>query len=164
MSNATKIWAKSSNSNRRRAYELAAFLGLVGAAIEVPDLGTAAALAQSAPYQSAAQVPQSWRDYAKQLLDRLQQRLADTKVAGKIADQIGGGPAGSAPKVAMVRVWVSPIGKVDRLAFDDLSGDVADALRTLLRDSDVGSPPPDMLQPVHLRLSLAGKSPQEQMH
>ncbi|HEX3506701.1 MAG TPA: hypothetical protein VHU22_25240 [Xanthobacteraceae bacterium] len=158
-------WENSNNGNRRRAYELAAFLGLVGAAIEVPGLALPAAFAQSPPYQAAKEVPSSWRDYAMQLVEKLQQRLAsDNDVSGKIADEISGGAAGAAPRTTIVRVWVSPDGKVERLAFDDLSGDVADAMRTLLSDSDVGAPPPDMLQPLHIRLSLAGKPAQEQMH
>src|SRR5215472_5120032 len=63
----TMTWAGSSNSNRRRACELAAFLGLVGAAADMPDLVAPPAAAQSETYRPADTVPSSWSDFAQQL-------------------------------------------------------------------------------------------------
>jgi hypothetical protein len=155
-------WAKSENINRRRACELAAFLGLAAAATDLSDvLGAPLAAAQPQPYRSAADVPASWRDFALQLQARLQQRLAaDDDIAGKVAGDMGSGgkdAADASPPTVMIRVWVSPGGKIERLVFDDFNGKAADALRLVLTSGDVGLPPPDMLQPLRLRLSLRPK-------
>lgn len=164
-------WAKSDNINRRRACELAAFLGLAAAATDLsnvlgaPDVfGVPMAAAQPQSDRSADDVPASWRDFALQLQARLQQRLAaDDAIAGKVADDMGGrgkDAADASPPTVMIRVWISPSGNIERLVFDDFNGKAADALRLVLTSGDVGLPPPDMLQPLRLRLSLRPK-PQE---
>jgi hypothetical protein len=148
------------NSSRHRAQQLAAFLGLVAAATDLSDVGASTAAAQPALYRSAAEVPASWRDFAMELQTKLQARLtADAKAVGKIADGMRRleHSDDATPGAIIVRAWMSPSGKIQRLVFDDLNGDVVTVLHTLLDNDDVGLPPPDMLQPVHLRLSLRTK-------
>lgn len=165
---AAMTWTNSSNRSRRRAEQLAAFLGLVAAAAELSPAGPTAAVAQPAAYRPAADVPASWRDFAAQLQAKLQARLgADTKATGKIADAMtqhgsAADPAAAAQAIT-VRVWVAPDGKIARVACDDVAGDAATALRALLGAGEAGLPPPDMLQPVHLRLSLRAK-PEPERH
>jgi hypothetical protein len=152
-------WADSSNRNKRRACELAALLGLVGAVTDVTGLGASTAMAQAEIYRSADAVPASWRDFALHLQRQFQERLAaDDKTTGKLTQAMT--RAGTSPATVTVQVWVSPAGQVERLAFDDLDGETSTALRSVLGGRDVGLPPPDMLQPLHLRLSLHPKSEQ----
>lgn len=157
-------WAKSSNGNRRRADELAAFLGLSGAGIAAPDAGARPAPAPSRSHRSLADSPPAWRDYGMRLVGQLQLILAaDRDLAGDIAGGIGDTP-GAGPTAAGVRLWVSPDGRVERLALDDHSDDLAEAIRALLRECDVGPPPPGMPQPVRFRLSLTDMRRWEKMH
>lgn len=60
------------------------------------------------------------------------------------------------PPPVVVRVWVAPSGKIDRVAFDSLGDAQADTdLRTLLTTQPLAEPPPrDMRQPMVLQLSL----------
>ncbi|MNR63492.1 hypothetical protein D3C85_1858230 [compost metagenome] len=57
----------------------------------------------------------------------------------------------------MVRLWVTPQGRIERLEFDSLGQAQADAdLRQLLAADPLPEPPPrDMRQPLVLQLSLA---------
>ncbi len=56
---------------------------------------------------------------------------------------------------AVTRVWVTPEGRIDRLEFSGVDGDVAVFLREVFARERVAVPlPPDMPQPIHLRLSL----------
>ncbi len=63
--------------------------------------------------------------------------------------------AGTAPAALTMQTWISPDGKIDRIVFEGLNDrDVEVRLRALLGRSDVGAPPPDMMQPLRMRLSL----------
>jgi hypothetical protein len=54
-------------------------------------------------------------------------------------------------------------GKVNRVEFDGIDDpDAINELRALLIDGNVGAPPPEMLQPLHLRLSLRAKDASRQ--
>jgi hypothetical protein len=146
----------SSNKARRRAQQLAALLGLVGAAMDLSEFGASTAVAQSEVFRSAAGAPAAWLDFAMQLQRQFQDRLAsDSKAAAKLAEAIS--RAGAAPATVIVLAWISPDGRVERLVFDYLDGDAAAVLRAVLDTGDVGLPPPDMPQPLHLRLSLRPK-------
>jgi hypothetical protein len=131
---------------------------LIGIGYDAP-----AAHAQTADFRSADTAPASWQDFAKGLQGRFAQRLAaDDNDARKLADDLAKRDAGpDAPPLTFVaRTWISAAGKVERLEFDGLGDEkIALELRGLLTRDNVGAPPPDMLQPLRLRLSLR---PQEQ--
>jgi hypothetical protein len=77
---------------------------------------------------------------------------------------MAGGPDAkeAEPRNVIARVWVSRDGKIERLDFDGLDDATARELRTLVSKDDVGQPPPDMLQPIQLRLSLRPKPDPQQ--
>ena len=143
-----------------------------------PSLGAAAGLltaglasdaspvaAQDRNYRSAREVPASWQDFAKQLQARFEQRLAaDDDRTRHVQDLVArrGESANGTPQAFRLRTWILASGRVERVEFEGLSSDVATALRSLLINSDVGAPPPDMLQPVHLRFSLRPNAEQRQ--
>lgn len=141
---------------RRVFRSLGAVTGLFAAAAT-----TSVASAQEAGYRSAPAIPASWQTFAKQLQGRFEQRLAaDDKDARSLQDYMAKRDAGpNAPPLAfVVRTWVLPDGKVERLEFDGLDDrEIAVYLRTLLIRGNVGLPPPDMLQPLRLRLSIRPK-------
>jgi hypothetical protein len=154
-----------SNGEGRRAGWWAALLALVGAASDVPRLGVSAVGAEPEIHRSAAQAPSSWREFAQQLQGKLVQRLAaHTEAVNKLAKQMAGGADAkeAEPRNVIARVWVSRAGKIERLEFDGIDDATARELRTLMSKDDVGQPPPDMLQPVQLRLSLRPKPDQQQ--
>ncbi len=55
-----------------------------------------------------------------------------------------------------VRAWLNPDGTVEKVTFPSLKNEQADNdLRTILTRGNVGeAPPPEMLQPLHMRFSL----------
>jgi hypothetical protein len=141
---------------KRAVRSLGAMTGLIAV-----GAGTSIAAAQDAGYRSAATAPASWQAFAKQLQGRFEQRLAaDDADARKFQDYLAKRDAGpNAPPLTFVaRTWILPDGKVERLEFDGLDDkEVAVNLRLLLTRDNVGAPPPDMLQPLRLRLSLRPK-------
>ena len=55
----------------------------------------------------------------------------------------------------MLQAWISATGRLHRVELGGINDpEVLDNLRVLLTGNDVGAPPPEMLQPLHLRLSL----------
>ena len=116
-----------------------------------------------ADYRPASTVPEAWRKFAGRLQSSFQERLAAGDVRPfqdyltKRAAETGAGPV-----ALLVRTWILPDGKVERIEFDGLDdGDVEVGLRAILASAEVGAPPPDMLQPLHLRLSLRPNDEQE---
>lgn len=128
--------------------------------------GTIVAAAQDSGYSPAASAPASWQAFAKQLQGRFEQRLVgDDKDARSFQEYLVKRIAEpDAPLLAFVaRVWIMPDGKIERLEFDSLNDtQIAIQLRALLTRGNVGSPPPDMLQPLRLRLSLRSQQPKQQ--
>ncbi len=153
----TTIAAAVTNSGRRMSLwsrvfrSLGAVTGLFVAASAVPSIASG----QGTAYRSAATAPPSWQTFAKELQGRFQQRLAvDDDGARRMQDAMVQHEKQS-QEVLVVRTWVLPNGKIERLEFDGLDdADVAVNLRALLSGIAVGVPPMDMLQPLHLRLSL----------
>lgn len=126
--------------------------------------GTGVALADEPAYRAVAGAPIAWQTFARDVQARFEQRLAaDDKDARAFQDKIAKRRRSSdvASLKFTVRTWVTPGGKVERVAFDasDDSNFVA-GLRALLTGVEVGVPPPDMLQPLQLRLSLRPKDEQ----
>jgi hypothetical protein len=139
---------------KRRFRFLGAVAGLLTAGL-ASDASSVAA--QNSNYRSAKEVPAAWQDFAKQLQARFEQRLAaDDEKARHVQDYLArrGGDTSAAPLSFRVRTWILADGKVERIEFEGVDSDAAVALRALLINGEVGAPPPDMLQPLHLRLSL----------
>ncbi len=111
--------------------------------------------AQDAGYRSAATAPSSWQTFAMELQGQFQQRLSgDDDPARRLRDAVARHDNRSA-KFLVVRTWITPNGRVERVELDGLDEpDIAVNLRALLVDAAVSVPPPDMLQPLHLRLAL----------
>lgn len=141
---------------KRVLRSLGAVTGLFAA-----SAGTSLVVAQEPGYRSAATAPAAWQAFAKQLQARFEQRLAaDDAAARKFQDYMTKRDAGpNAPPLTFVaRAWILPDGEVERLEFDGLDDkEIAVNLRLLLARDNVGGPPPDMLQPLRLRLSLRQK-------
>jgi hypothetical protein len=140
-----------------------AVFGWVGAFTGVLGAGPSAAAPASAEapqsnYRSAASAPVSWQTFARQLQSRLQERLASEDDLGQqFREALAKRPAAS--DALTVRAWVLPTGQIERLEFDQLDPLVAARLRVVLGRADVGMPPADMLQPVHVRLVLRPNTP-----
>ena len=113
---------------------------------------------EKSDYRPADAVPATWQAFARQLRERIEQRLAgDDERARRFQDYLTSRGAGAdAPPVTLVlRTWVSAGGQVQRVELSGINDpDVLANLRALLTGDNVGTPPPAMLQPLHLRLSL----------
>lgn len=146
--------ADNSDSRARWWAKVLRSLGIAGgvaAASTVASLVTA----EQASYRSAATAPASWQNLATELKTRFEERLAaDSEVARRMRDAVTQFEQQS-PLMLIVRAWIAPTGKVERLEFDGLDdAEIAIELRALLAVVTVGPPPSEMLQPLHLRLSL----------
>jgi hypothetical protein len=112
-------------------------------------------------YRSATTVPDTWQVFARQLQQRFEQQLSgDSDGARRIQDYLtrrGGGADAPALKLVL-RAWVLADGKVSRIEVDGIDdAGMRVELRALLMAGGVGAPPPALLQPLHLRLSLRAK-------
>lgn len=127
------------------------------AALATLSLG-GTAVAQSTP------VPASWRSYAGLVGQQFQAWLmADDDIAyrlHKFLEDRAVSATDTPPGPLLVKVWIGPEGEVTRLDFTSLGAPQADAdLRQLLTASPLSEPPPpDMRQPLTLRLNLQFKS------
>jgi hypothetical protein len=155
----------SDRPNAVRARSLAHHLRKTGAACGIligVGLVAPVALAQNAEFRSADSAPAAWQNFAMGLQSRFNQRLAaDDKDVREFGDELAKRYAGTGvePLTFVARTWISPGGKIQRLEFDGLEDqEVAAKLRALLTRGDVGAPPPDMLQPLRLRLALQPKA------
>lgn len=131
---------------RRRLRRLGALLVLWAAAM---------------PTMAQPAAPAHWIRYAQSAGDRLQEGLSDGSSGLAVRlhawlekratnDRLMGR---SMPMV--VRVWISGDGRVERTEFDSLGDIQADEdLRALLSLEPLPAPPPDMRQPLVLRLEL----------
>ena len=130
--------------------------GALAALSDVNAAGMPPAAAEGGGYRAAGAVPAAWQEFARQLQGHFQRRLAtDDEAARRIQDHMAKRAVSErAPPPLIVRAWISPIGSIERVESDGLDDVGAVTLRALLVGVDVGPPPPDMLQPVHLRLSL----------
>lgn len=147
-------------------WSLGTATGLLSAGLGAQASPQAAATdTQRSDYRSAATAPAAWQEFAKQLQGRFQQRLAsDDEAARRFEDDMAklAGGNDAPPPTLIVRTWILPDGKVERVESDGLNPDAAVSLRTLLAGEGVGVPPSDMLQPLHLRLTLRPNDSTEQ--
>lgn len=147
----------------RIAGSLAAAAGLLVAG---PGVAASSVAAEKSDYRPADAAPPAWQAFARRLKEKIEQRLAaDDERARHFQKYLDSrGTGGDAPPVTFVlRAWVSSDGRLHRVEFDGLSDPGASVdLRALLTGRNVGAPPPEMLQPLHLRFSLsASDRPQE---
>ena len=152
--------ASSRTAPRRGRLRLAlGWLGLGLASVAVPVAATA--------QTQQPQVPQHWISYATLAGNQLQASLGnpadDTVVRLHAAMQSRMLKEGQSvpPAPVVVRVWVAPAGRIERVAFDSLGDAQADTdLRTLLTTQTLAEPPPrDMRQPMVLQLTLSFVTP-----
>jgi hypothetical protein len=153
--------ADATSNNRNRIAWWKRLLCSLGAITGVFTIGVGAsrspAAAQGVDYRSAAAAPAAWQEFAKRLQALFQDRLAAGEEVRLFQDYIAkrSGGASTTTLALVVRAWVLPDGKVERIEFDGLDDhNLAVRLRALLALGNVGAPPPDMLQPLHVRLSL----------
>jgi hypothetical protein len=122
--------------------------------------------AENSNYRPATTAPESWQVFASQLQTRFEQRLAgDDEKARHFQDYLTrrSQAADAPPLTVVLRAWILADGAVHRVEFDGIDDrDAVDELRALLVNGNVGTPPPEMLQPLHLRLSLRAKDPSRQ--
>lgn len=139
----------------RIAGALAAAAGLLAAGAGVDASPVAA---ERSDYRSADAAPPAWQAFARQLKEKIEQRLAaDDERARQFQDYLGSrDTGGDAPPVTfLLRAWISSDGQVHRVELEGLSDPKASVeLRALLTGRNFGAPPPEMLQPLHLRFSL----------
>jgi len=118
--------------------------------------------AQDVGYKPAAEAPAAWRDFAGELQTRLQERLAADDGATRRFHEFMSQNNKSSPAFATVRAWVAQSGKLERIEFDGIDDPAVTVnLRALLVSISVGAPPPDMLQPLRLRIGLRAPDQQE---
>lgn len=130
--------------------------GALAALSDVNAVGAPSAAAEGGGYRAAGAVPAAWQEFARQLQGHFQERLSgDDEAARRIQDHMAKRAAAERAQPSLiVRAWISPIGGIERVESDGLDEVGAVTLRALLAGVEVGPPPADMLQPVHLRLSL----------
>ncbi|MXN76960.1 YbaB/EbfC family DNA-binding protein [Burkholderia sp. 4701] len=109
-----------------------------------------------------ADVPQSWITYAQRVGRQFQGWLeADGDAADRLhrslEARVLNARADAPPPAIVVRAWIGANGTVTRVEFDPLGDAGADAaLRQLLTAGPLAEPPPpDMRQPLRVRLRLA---------
>ncbi|WP_390885667.1 YbaB/EbfC family DNA-binding protein [Burkholderia territorii] len=108
-----------------------------------------------------ADVPQPWISYAQLVGRQFQAWLeADGDPADRLhrylEERVLNARADAPPPAIVVRAWIGANGAVTRVEFASLGSADADAtLRQLLTASPLTeAPPPDMLQPLRVRLRL----------
>jgi len=119
-------------------------------------------LAACAPVAAqTADVPQPWISYAQLVGRQFQAWLeADGDAADRLhrvlEERVLNAHADAPPPAIVVRAWIGANGAVTRVEFASLGTADADAtLRQLLTASPLTeAPPPDMLQPLRVRLRL----------
>jgi hypothetical protein len=146
-----------------RGWRWGAVFGLTGAVTGL--LGAAPRSAAAAPpamppsdYRPVEAAPVAWQTFAVQLRSRFQEQLAADDVAQQLQEALAArAKANPAANVLAVQAWILPSGQIERVEFERIDPLLTARLRVLLSQVNVGAPPPDMLQPVHVRLSLRPK-------
>jgi len=123
---------------------------------------TAPGAAQGLDYRDPSKAPPSWGQFAKLVQYRFETWMhAEEEVANRFRSYMveHAGKEGGPPPSLVVRAWLNPDGTVERVSFGTLNDAKAEAdLRTILTRGNIGeAPPPEMLQPLNLRLSLNPK-------
>jgi hypothetical protein len=118
------------------------------------------ALSESSNFRPSNGVPAAWTRYAQLVQLRFKERLAaDDPVAYRfhlfLENRVVSEDA--PPEALVVKVWIARDGEIQQVVFAPLKDQQAnDDLHALLIGGNVGEPPPpDMLQPLQLRLALS---------
>ncbi len=154
-------------NGRRRSGWLKRLLCSVGALAAlfngVAAPAASSQLSEGLDYRPADAAPAAWREFAGRLQSHMQEQLAaDDEETRRLQDDLVKQitAAGATAPVLTMRTWTLPDGRIDRIEFDGLEDrDVEARLRILLGRDGVGAPPPDMLQPLRMRLSLRPDEP-----
>ena len=113
--------------------------------------------AQDVTYRASESAPIAWREFALKVQARLHERLSAGDEVTQVVHRRLEEQANSAgdAQFLVLKVWVTPSGRVERLDADELDSETATSLRGILVQQEVGATPPsDLLQPLHLKLSL----------
>ncbi len=142
---------------------LITFLGLISLSARaitiLPSVFPAIAVVEELTYREADKAPPSWARFGKLVKDRFEEWIsADDAIANRFRAYVTehAGKDDAVPQALVVHVWLRSEGTVERVSFNPLSDLSADGdLRTILTRGNLGEkPPPDMLQPLNLRLSF----------
>ena len=119
--------------------------------------------AQTLDFRDPGKAPPSWQQFAKLVKFRFEEWVAaddGTAIRFRAYLKIHRGAPDGPPPALTVRAWINPNGTVARVSFPPF-GDASATkeLQTILTRGNIGeAPPPDMLQPIHLRFSLDVKN------
>lgn len=130
----------------------------VGAGVALAPLQLAA---QDVGYRASETAPAAWREFALKVQARFHERLSAGDEATRDFHRRLDEKATAARDAQFVRlkVWITPAGGIERLEADGLDSDMAISLRAILARQEIGTQPPsDLLQPLHLKLSLSRKN------
>ncbi|MFH0301487.1 hypothetical protein AAFX91_30570 [Bradyrhizobium sp. 31Argb] len=141
------------NGNPGRLRRLLHSFGLVALGLSA---GRAPAVAQSTDFKAASEAPAAWRDYASRLQGAFQHQIeGDGDMSQWLVTFAAGREKDNKPLTFVVSASILPDGRMDRIAFDSsMDPELGGRLRPLLAAANAGAPPPDMLQPLRLRLRL----------
>lgn len=114
---------------------------------------------RSQEFREAAKAPPHWAQFAKLVRYRFEDWMgADDEVGNRFRTYLRDhrGKEDGPPQTLEVRAWLNPDGSIEKVTFPPLSNAQANNdLRTLLTRGNVGeAPPPEMLQPLRMRLTL----------
>lgn len=129
---------------------------VVGAAHVIAAFASPVHAQQSVAPEAA---PAAWVAYADQVNARVTAWLgSDDETATRLRAYVDGtrpSPDAAAPTLAL-RLWVTPAGVIERIAFTPFADAAANAdLEALLVGKPIGAPPPrDMVQPLRLALDV----------
>ncbi len=125
-----------------------------GAALALASNGQAQ---QQSSFRPSAGVPKAWIEFAGDLRGKAETLLrSDDPLARRLQaalDEVRNDGDKQLLQVA-VRVWIARDGRVERVYFGSISETIDPDLKSLLLRVATAAPPADMLQPVHLKLSL----------
>lgn len=144
---------------KRSINRMLKMVGALGVGLTVSATPVSAAQPSAA---SAQPIPQHWISYAQMAGNQFEAWLSDpandtvVRLHTWMQERMlkDGQPL---PPPLVVRVWVAPSGKVERVEFASLGQVQADAdLRSLMMAQSLSEPPPrDMRQPMVLQLTLS---------
>jgi hypothetical protein len=122
--------------------------------------------ARQVDYRTTLEIPPSWLEFASRLQLQFQQELtSDSDTAVRFHDamsKLEPGRNSNLPTL-IVRAWVMPDGKVERLELEGRQNEEAlHDLYAVLTGDGVGAVPADMPQPLRLRLSLRPRARPEE--
>ena len=161
------MWQVSSQSHlflarRRSRHRL---VGRIAACVAATAIGATvlpalvSTSARSQEYREASKAPPHWTQFAKLVRYRFEDWMGgDDEVCNRFRAYLREhrGKEDGPPQMLEVRAWLNPDGTVEKVTFPPLNNAQADAdLRKILARGNVGeAPPPEMLQPLRLRLLL----------